>query len=265
MYYSIYNYQITPLITNNNGPTWIFLADGPGLGCDYLKSLALFLDLPGTTLLSDFPQDGNNNKGILKLSYWKKGLLDLIQTYTDPIIIAHGFAGMLILDTPEIEPSLKGLVLINVPLANDFSLNMQKMQQHHQLPDLVPAAAQYHLQPSKKTYQAFWQVYKYYCFTPAELILSAPLCSLFAFNNDAYYYALSHFYSDYQCHWYPQIPTLTITSEYDHLCLPNVFKEHPHYQKSFIHNKIISNAGHFPWLLQAKIIKHYLMTFENEL
>ncbi len=262
MYYSTYHYKITAINTNNKkNRTWIFLADGPGLGCDYLKSFAHYLDLPGNTLLADFPQDGTNNEGLLSISYWKKGLLDLIQTQHNPIIIAHGFSGMLVLDTPELESLLKGLVLLNVPLTNDFSPLIAQMQHQYQLPDLVPAAAHYHLHPSNKTYQAFWQAYKYYCFTPEELKKANALLATFSFNSKTYLYALRHFYGDYQCRWYPKLPTLTISTERNALTCANVYQKNSYYQNAFITNKSIANAGHFPWLVQGDIIKEYLMDF----
>jgi pimeloyl-ACP methyl ester carboxylesterase len=106
MNYSNYHFRIKTL-RMNQGYTWLFLPGGPGLGSAYLESLCLSLDLPGTTLLIDFPKDGTNTEGLLNFSYWKKGLIDLLGNYDQPILVTHSFSGMFALDTPELEPLLK--------------------------------------------------------------------------------------------------------------------------------------------------------------
>lgn len=265
-YYSPYHFRIKS-IRNSPGYTWIFLPGGPGLGSEYLESLCHSLDLPGTILLADFPQDGTNNEGMLNFSYWKKGLIDLLNQYEQPILVTHSFAGMFVLDTPELEPYLKGLVLMNTTTGNTFFAQVNAMQKQHQLPDLVPPAAQYHLNPSSDTYKIFWNTYKHYCFTEAELKLGEQMLSLFAFNNHAYHYAILHFYADYHYRWLPQVPTLTMTSEYDFICPPTIFTSNEAFQKEHIINKIILQAGHCPWLLEIEqmqqCFKEYLQKIRN--
>ena len=123
------------------------------------------------------------------------------------------------------------------------------MHQKHHLPDLVPAAAEYHLNPSSETYKLFWDTYKYYCFTAEELELGEQMIPLFAFNNESYYYAILHFYQDYKSKWNPTIPTLTIASGKDYICPPKIFIEHQGFTGPHIHNTMINQAGHCPWIL----------------
>jgi len=262
MNYSNYHFRINP-IHKDSGYTWIFLPGGPGLGSDYLEPLCKQLNLPGTHLLVDFPKDGNNHQGILNFNYWKRGLIDLLTQYENPILVTHSFSGMLALDTPELEPFLKGLVLINTTSRNSFFEHVSAMQEKHQLPDLVPPAAEYHLAPSSETYKQFWETYKHYCFTAEELPLSEEMISLFAFNNESYYYAIEQFYPNYQGRWYPKIPTLTIASENDFICPPNIFTGDKLFQRENILNKIINKAGHCPWVLQINELRSYFNEFVN--
>jgi pimeloyl-ACP methyl ester carboxylesterase len=162
---------------------------------------------------------------------------------------------MFILDTPELEPYLTGLVLMNTTTRNTFFEHVSKMQHQHQLPDLLPAAAEYHLTPSSETYKAFWNIYKHYCFTAEELTLGEEMMSLLTFNYAPYQYAIEHFYADYQSRWNPTLPTLTLTSENDYICPPDIFTGDKSYQQEYILNKIIPNAGHCPWILYSEDIK----------
>ena len=216
-------------------------------------------------MLVDFPKDGNNKEGVLHFNYWKKGLIDLISHYNAPILVTHNFSAMFALDTPEIEPFLKGLVLMNTTTKNSFFEHISTMQKQHNLPDLIPTAAEYHLTPSKDTYKKFWDAYKYYCFTKEELSLGEELMNLFAFNNESYHYAIEHFYPNYRCTWRPEIPSLTIASENDFICSPTVFTEDSSFQKTNIINKIIKNAGHYPWLLHIKDVRSCFKEFINNL
>jgi len=269
MHYSTYSYRIKPIYTSSSGYTWIFLPGGPGLGSAYLEPLCISLNLPGTTLLVDFPKDGANTEGLLNFAYWKKGLIDLISNCKNPVLVTHSFSGMFALDTPELEPYLTGLVLMNTTTRNTFFEYVGKMQNLHQLPDLVPAAAEYHLSPSSETYKAFWNTYKYYCFTTEELTLGEQMISLFTFNSSSYHYAIEHFYVDYQYHWQPKIPTLTIASEKDFICPPAIFTEDKIFQQDHILNKIISQAGHCPWILYLNEMKYcfneYILKIESQM
>ncbi|RUR11369.1 alpha/beta fold hydrolase [Legionella sp. km772] len=264
MNYSNYSFRINT-IYEDTGLTWLFLPGGPGLGSEYLEPLCRQLKLPGSTLLVDFPKDGTNKEGRLDFDFWKRGLIDLVSQYERPILVSHSFSGMFVLDTPELEPHLTGLVLMNTTTRNSFFAQVSAMQEKHLLPDLLPAAAEYHLNPCKETYKQFWHSYKYYCFTAKELSLGEAMITSFAFNNEAYHYAIEHFFPNYQCRWHPKIPTLTIAGEDDYICPPTIFTADPLFQQSNILNKIIHQAGHCSWLLHLKQLQTSLDDFIKRL
>ena len=258
--YSNYFYRIKT-IYKESGYTWIFLPGGPGLGSQYLDPFCQKLELPGTTLLVDFPKDGTNKEGSLHFNYWKRGLIDLLAQFEKPILVTHSFSGMFALDTPELEPFIKGLVLINTTTANTFFPHVSAMQEQHALPDLVPEAAHYHLNPSSETYKGFWEVYRHYCFTTEELPLGEQMISQFAFNNESYHHAIEQFYPSYECRWHPKIPTLTIAGEADYICPPRIFIENVNFHSEKIINKIIKNAGHCSWLLGINEVRDCFAEF----
>lgn len=254
VFYSKYNYKITPIISGQ-GYSWLFLPGGPGLGSEYLDALCRHLQLPGAIYRLDFPQDGVNICGKLDFDEWRQGLVDVLQSMPNPILVAHSFSGMIALTTPELDAHLSGLVLMNTTTRNSFFEQVSASQQKYRLPDLVPAAISYHLAPSSQTYREFWNTYKHYCFTAKELALGEEMIKLFAFNNKAYHYAIENFYNQYICQWIPQVPSLTVTSEYDYICPPNIFLNDARFQKSNIVNRMIKDAGHCPWVLQLGVLQ----------
>ncbi len=245
---SDYGYRINQL-KEGTEYNWLFLPGGPGLGSEYLIPFCNQMNLPGSIRLLDFPKDSTNTAGILDFNYWKAGLIDLLSTTPNPIVVTHSFSGMFVLNSPEFEQYISGLVLMNTTTKNSFFQHVSAMQQKHNLPDLVPAASQYHLNPSDLTYKTFWETYKYYCFTAQELNKGEQMIPLFAFNNESYYYTIQNFYADYQCKWSPsQIPAMTISSEQDYICPPEIFIGDKRFQSNNIINKMITEAGHCPWL-----------------
>ncbi len=263
MNYTKYGYRIEPL-AQGDGYNWLFLPGGPGLGSEYLREFCQSLDLPGSVLLLDFPRDGTNTQGELGIKYWQDGLIDLLKDYVDPILVTHSFSGMFALNLPELESNLRGLVLMNTTTQNSFFMHVAEMQQKHQLPDLVPAATQYHLEPSDQTYREFWNTYKYYCFTAEEMAEGEKMIQLLVFNNKAYHYAIENFYAHYQCQWYSQtLPIMTIASEYDYICPPQIFIKDPYFSSENITNKMIRQAGHCPWLRHIEEVKTCFKEFIN--
>lgn len=243
-----YGYRIQQ-ISEGIGYNWLFLPGGPGLGSEYLQSLCEQLNLSGSVYRVDFPMDGTNPKGTLDIEQWRLGLVDLLRSMPKVILVCHSFSAMFALLVPEIETELAGLVLMNTTTTNTFFEHIDAVQKKYSLPDLLPAASQYHLDPTDASYKAFWDSYKHYCFTHEELVEGENLQTLFTFNSAAYYYAIQHVFPNYQSQWYPtKIPAMTISSEFDYICPPKIFIEDQHYQAHNIINKMIFKAGHCPWL-----------------
>lgn len=263
MKFTGYGYRINQ-IAQGAGYTWLFLPGSPGLGSEYLIDFCKALKLPGTVLLLDFPKDGTNTAGTLNFEEWKEGLIALLQTVSNPILVTHSFSGMFVLNTPEIESCLAGLVIMNTTTTNSFFEHVSDMQQKQNLPDLVPAASEYHLNPSDELYKKFWDTYKYYCFTAEEIPEGEKMIPLFAFNNESYYYTMQNFYADYKCKWQPSlIPAMTIASEYDFVCPPHVFINDKRFQSANIINKMIGKAGHCPWILHLDRYRNALMSLSR--
>lgn len=119
MKYTKFGYRIKQL-TNGLGYSWLFLPGGPGLGSEYLTDLCTKLYLPGSVFLLDFPKDGTNIQGKLGIPYWQDGLIDLLKSFSKPVLVTHSFSGMFALNLPELKHHLTGLVLMNTTTKNSF-------------------------------------------------------------------------------------------------------------------------------------------------
>lgn len=76
----------------------------------------------------------------------------------------------------------------------------------------------------------------------------------FAYNNNAYNFAIQHFYTDYASTLDPMhIPVMTIASQYDYICPANVFTKDRRYKNKM--NWVIRNAGHCPWIVHFAQVK----------
>lgn len=263
MFFTNYGYRLNQ-IKEGSDLNWLFLPGGPGLGSEYLADFCNNLTVQGTITLIDFPKDGNNCEGELDFRVWKKGLISLLKSFNKPILVTHSFSGMFALDVPEIENYLTGLVLMNTTTTNSFFQHVNEMREQHNLPDLVPAASEYHFNPSDETYKKFWDTYKYYCFTQEELPIGEQMMTLFAYNNDSYHYAIEHFYNDFHHKWRPQtIPTMTIASELDYICPPTIFIQDENFQSKNVISKMIYKAGHCPWILHFEQIQKCFDEFSS--
>jgi hypothetical protein len=167
---------------------------------------------------------GTNNHGVLDIKGWQEGLIDLLQTFPNSILVTHSFAGMLALFTPQLKSYTKGLVLMNTTTHNSFSHHICEMQQKYNLPDISSALAKYHADPCHLGYKEFWHTYKHYCFTEEEMTAGEEMMELFTCNHISYNYTIENFCTHYESKWVPtSIPTLTISSERDYICPPDTF------------------------------------------
>ena len=99
----------------SEGPDWLFLPGGPGLGSESLARLVKILRVPGSILLVDLPGDGSNtiSGSPDAISRWPQALLEGVRLFHHPILAAHSTGGMYVLSLPELEPLLHGLILLD--------------------------------------------------------------------------------------------------------------------------------------------------------
>ena len=257
-------YRLKKLPSHPGMLNWLFFPGGPGIGSAYFEKFCIDLDVTGTKYLFDFPKDGTNPEGSLDLSLWKNGFIDLCESTPNCIVVTHSFSGMFCLTIPDTEQYVKGLVLMATTPSNTFFEHIMAMKETHDLPDISSLLTTYAQDPSVNNYKKFWKTYKHYCFTQQEQEEAEKALALFAYNCDAYSFAVDHFYPHYKSCWVPsKIPTLTIAGNMDCICPPHAFVNNPDYARPNITNLLIQNAGHCPWILDMTTIQRSFRSFQK--
>jgi pimeloyl-ACP methyl ester carboxylesterase len=128
----------------------------------------------------------------------------------------------------------------------------------------MPSLNKYHSNPSQEGYRDYWDIYKHYCYTSEEMSAGEKMMEIFAYNNISYNLAIEKFYPIFESKWVPNnIPTLTIASDKDFVCPHDVFIKDNNFNRPNIINRIISEAGHCPWINQLSQVQGCFNEFLN--
>ena len=247
-------------------PTWLFLPGGPGLGSEAYIDLISKLNLPGTTLLVDYPNDGSNLIDDYDFNNLRRDLVTLIETHNNPVIIAHSFGGMLTLATPQLKDKLAGLIILNSAPSKAWIPEIQKQAQYYNLPDTSQTRLAYLMNPNNERFKKDILACAPYFFTPQTLQSGIELLQTLPYNFKPYAWAQEHFHPYYECLWVPDnLPCLIMGSELDHITPPHLFLDHPRFQIESIQFEIIHQAGHFPWFDNAKQVINKINEFADTL
>lgn len=244
----------------------IFLPGGPGLGSEYWQDFIENAASLENRIILDYPGDGSNTQPAnqITINNWQTGLLDLVQQYSNPILVAHSFGGMLALSIPELENYLHGIVLLNTAPCNDQGKHLIHSRHNYGLPDFEEEYNDFLSCPCAEHWQYFIESYVPYFFTKDELIQGTVIVEQLSLSW--YSYSISErFYESYKAQWTPQhIPCLIIDSSLDYICNPTAFIKKQEFNRPNIQHSTILNAGHFPWLLYGETVLQMLLDFSNK-
>lgn len=235
----------------SEGPNWLFLPGGPGLGSESLMPLVKTLHLPGSIWLFDLPGDGSNAVAGSHdaISHWPQALLEVARLFERPILAAHSTGGMFALSLPELEPLLQGLILLDsAPDAvwqNLFAAEIKRRP----VPGLKALKDDYDRNPSNRTLQALTIASAPYLFTSQGLQEGQRFLSALPYQAEACRWAEQHFDATYRAKWVPEsIPALILAGEEDCLTPLKLFQNEKRFNRKNIHFQSIPKAGHFPWM-----------------
>jgi pimeloyl-ACP methyl ester carboxylesterase len=262
-------FQRAPLSGRNH---WLFMPGGPGLGSESLLDLTQDLQLPGSLWHIDLPQDGSNRIADYEISLksWQDALLESVQVFERPILVAHSFGAMLALTIPKLGDHLKGLVLLNTAPSSKWIATSRALMHKHNLPDPSAVKKRYKDNPSDAGLKQFTldEATLPYFFTRKGQIRGKVLLEALPFNHLSYDWVGTQFHPNYQATWIPECPTLIIGSEYDYLTPLDLFYESTQFLRSNITFAHIPNAGHFPWIENfidvQKALKHFHTQLKEE-
>jgi hypothetical protein len=176
---------------------WLFLPGGPGIGSESLHELADALDVPGSIWLVDLPGDGSNRPAPGApddpFSVWPHAVIEAAQALPNVVFAGHSTGGMYLLDTPALEPLIKGLVLLDTAPDSKWHPRFVEMTQGHPLPQVERTSAIYDAERIDANIAAIAVASAPWNFTPAgleagrDLLARMPYCAAAVDWSDAHF------------------------------------------------------------------------------
>lgn len=246
---------------------WLFLPGGPGVDSSSLADLVKQMNLPGNYWLVDLIFNGTNENYPRAsddiYQQWPQYLESVVDQFENPILVGHSFGGYLPFFCPNLEQSLKGLIILNsIPtLKSDL---FAKAAEKHNLPSLAQEKDQFIKEPNLATMKALYLKEAEYFFTQpnrAKGIETIVNKLEFCLHTEHWWYAGGYeFYSDIK--WIPeQTATLIVGGSDDFITPFGVFEQDQRFHRKNIQMTNIPNAGHFPWMEQPDLINQAMESF----
>lgn len=249
---------------------WLFIPGGPGLGSESISNLTAYLELPGTMWFLDFPGDGSNLTDNLGLpiqneyyfAQWTDALVEAVNTLDKVIIVAHSTGGMYVLSCPQLKNLLKGLVLMGSAPDSSWQNGFAQYCKANLLPKVDELQDIYIKHPTVENLKKLTLASLPYIFTPAGLGNGQLLFENLPYNVESCNWSAKHFDATYKALWVPDnIPTLVFAGDQDHVIPLTYFENAQDFQKENIVMRLVSNAGHLPWLENPEQVRLLFETF----
>jgi len=240
----------------------LLVPGGPGMGSEYLESLAKILNIPGDIWLVDLPNNGNNLQSDVDYKEWSQYLLRAINSLDNAVVLGHSYGGMLLLAEPKFEKQVKGLILLStIPVSMSQTPPGVKPSYIHE-PEVVKAAAEYNEQPSDGAYKTLLQDLSKYYFCKKSLSDGKKILDQTQYNAEAFIGVGSIFMNNYKAHYIPKVPTLILGGLEDPVAPQSWFSADSRFKKPNIIKVEIEGASHFPWVEEPKkvadAIEHFI-------
>ncbi|MBE2319739.1 alpha/beta hydrolase [Solirubrobacter sp. CPCC 204708] len=243
------------------GPDWLFLPGGPGIGSESLHELVDALDVPGTCWMVDLPGDGSNvdapGAPADPYSVWPGAVVEAAQAVDAPVFVGHSTGGMYLLATPELEPLLRGLVLVDTAPDASWMATFAAMTQAHPLPPVDEATARYEAEPSDANLRALAVASAPWNFEDVEA--GAELLARMPYNGAAVAWSDEHFDHTYAARWWPAaLPVLIVSGSEDRIVDQSLWDVA---RFAAADRAVIDGGGHFPWLERPDAVREAFRRF----
>jgi pimeloyl-ACP methyl ester carboxylesterase len=229
---------------------WLFLPGGPGLGSESLYPLTTMLNLPGAMWHLDLPGDGSNHTldDAASFSHWSQALIEAIDMFEQPILVAHSTGGMYALATPLLEAKLTGLVLMDSAPDASWQALFASMVEAHPIPEMIKLHQKYIIDPNDETLKQLTILSIPYFFTKDGLTMDISFLNSLPYNHKTCDWSAKYFDQTYKAQWIPiNLPTLIFAGEYDQITF-DLFSTSQQFISNMIMIRKIKNAAHFPWI-----------------
>ena len=155
---------------------------------------------------------------------------------------------MYLLDTPALEPLLKGLALLDTAPDAGWRPRFVEMTRAWPLPEVETATVAYEASRSDADIAAVAVASAPWNFTPASLETGRELLARMPYNGAAVDWSDVHFDHLYRARWWPsRIPVLVLAGAQDRIVWQGGWDD-PRFQTANLIRRTIPSAGHFPWI-----------------
>lgn len=250
-------------IIPRDGPNWIVIPGGPGMGPEYLAELFGRLDLKGSIWTFDIlDAHGESTLGEEVVAGWKRSLLEAAESLKPALIFGHSFGGMLALSTKELERHIAGLILADsdpVDWLKDCAVPpIPKSEMEAWGKKLSDA-------PSDALYREFFSAIAPYYFSEECLRAGRELIDRNSYSYRTFLIGSEHFFSNYEMAIdLRPIPVFCLAGERDIITPMNIYQRSARFKgKKDARYFSIPGGGHFPWVENFKEVSSVLRRIEK--
>lgn len=251
-------------IIPREGPDWIVIPGGPGMGPEYLAELFGRLDLKGSIWTFDILDAGRESLPDEEIvAGWKRSLLEAAEALKPALIFGHSFGGMLALSTKGLEKHIAGLIL-----ADSDPLDWLKDCAGSPIPRAEMAAWGKKLDdaPSDSLYRDFFSAIAPYYFSKECLRAGRELIERNSYSYRTFTAGNNKFFPGYEMAIdLRPIPVFCLTGEHDVITPMNVYQRSARFkEKSDARYFTIPGGGHFPWVENFQEVSSVLRRIEEQ-
>lgn len=251
-------------IIPRDGPDWILIPGGPGMGPEYLAELFGRLDLKGSIWTFDvLNATGESHSDKEIVDGWKHSLLEAANALKPALIFGHSFGGMLALSTKELEKHIAGLIL-----ADSDPVNWLKDCANSPIPrsEMEAWGKKFSDAPSDSLYKDFFSEIAPYYFSGECLGAGRELIERNSYSYRTFLIGNDNFFSDYETAIdLRPIPVFCLTGEHDIITPMDVYKRSAQFMEKMDARYFpIPGGGHFPWVENFQEVSSVLQRIETE-
>lgn len=248
---------------------WLLLPGGPGIGSESLAGLVDAAGLPGSAWLVDLPGDGSNT-GIPEprggyFQHWPGVVAEAAQAVPGSVFVGHSTGGMYLLSVPELEPLLRGLVLVSTAPDCAWHARFVQMAANNPLPAVDEASRVFEAARTDEALRGIAVASAEWNFTPAGVDAGRALLARMPYNFRAVDWSDQNFDHTYAARWWPAaIPTLILAGAEDRIVDQSGWNA-PRFQTPNVMRRTIDSAAHFPWIEQPGAVREAFSEFAGAL
>lgn len=241
------------------GIDWLFLPGGPGIGSESLAGLVDAAHLPGSAWLVDLPGDGSNT-GIPEpeggwFRDWPGVVAEAARAVPGAVFVGHSTGGMYLLSVSELEPLIRGLVLVSTAPDSAWHPRFVQMAARNPLPAVDEAARVFEAARTNEALRDIAVASAEWNFTPAGVDAGRALLARMPYNYRAVDWSDAHFDHTYAARWWPaSLPAMILAGREDRI-VDQTGWDAPRFHTPNVLRRTIDAAGHFPWIEQADAVR----------